>query len=64
MRPSWRDIESELIEALRKQGLAIVEKGLGERAIFGLVNISVLARALDDKVIVSGKIISMKVAPQ
>jgi hypothetical protein len=63
MRPLWRDIESELIEALRKQGLTIVEKGLGERAIFGLVNISVLARALDDKVTVSGKIISMKVDP-
>jgi hypothetical protein len=63
MRPSWRDLESELIEALHQQGLKIVEKDLGERAIFGSVNISVLARALDDKVIVSGKIISMKVDP-
>jgi hypothetical protein len=60
MIQSWRELESELIEAFRKQGHKIVEKGLGERALFGSVNISVLARALDDRVHVTGNVISMK----
>jgi hypothetical protein len=33
MIQSWRELESELIEAVRKQGHKIVEKGLGERAL-------------------------------
>jgi hypothetical protein len=63
MKPHWRELESEMIKALQEWCQLTIPKAGGDQQSLGSVNISALARALADRVIVKGGIVNVKADP-
>lgn len=57
------ELEQEMIKALMARGQLIVPRPNGDQVALGPVNITALAKVLSDRVLITGKIISIKVDP-